>query len=91
MQEALFSHNTVEGSEGTRMGLCLRLRDEWSTETHMTKQETLLGRGAQAESSRVREPRRTATWLTASGFVGMVLDLGLSLANRLAWLILGLA
>ena len=26
----------------------------------LTKQETLLGRGAQAQSSRVREPRRTA-------------------------------
>ena len=26
----------------------------------LTKQETLLARGAQAESSRIREPRRTA-------------------------------
>ena len=26
----------------------------------LTKQETLLGKGTQAESSRVREPRRTA-------------------------------
>ena len=38
-----------------------------SEETHMlTKQEILLGRGAQAESSRVREPRRTALPLVSS-------------------------
>ena len=43
------------------MGFCLTLRNELSEETHMlTKQETLLGRGARTESSRVREPRRTA-------------------------------
>ena len=43
------------------MGSCLTLRDELSEETHvLTKQETLLGRGAQAESSRVRKPRTTA-------------------------------
>ena len=40
------------------MGSCLTLRNELSEETH--KQEILLGRGAQAESSRVRESRRTA-------------------------------
>ena len=34
---------------------------ELSEETHgLTKQEALLGRGARVESSRVREPRRTA-------------------------------
>ena len=43
------------------MGSCLTLGDELSEETHLlTKQETLLGRGAGAESHRVREPRRTA-------------------------------
>ena len=37
----------------------------------LTKQEILLGRGTRAESSRVREPRRTvAMWLAASGFHG---------------------
>jgi len=37
------------------------LRNELSEETHrLTKQEILLGRGTQVESSRVREPRRTA-------------------------------
>ena len=40
---------------------CLSLRNELSEESHvLTTQETLLGRGAWAESSRVREPRRTA-------------------------------
>ena len=35
--------------------------DELSKETHvLTKQETLLGTGTRVESSRVREPRRTA-------------------------------
>ena len=47
----------------------------------MTKQEILLGRGAWAESSRVREPRRTAM-LAVSGFMVMGLVSGLSLANH---------
>ena len=43
------------------MGSCLTLGNELSEETHvLTKEETLLGRGTQAESSGVREPRRTA-------------------------------
>ena len=43
------------------MGSCLTLGNELSEETHeLTMQETLLGRGARAESSRAREPRRTA-------------------------------
>ena len=43
------------------MGSCLTLRNELSEETHMlTKQEALLEKGAPAESSRVREPRRRA-------------------------------
>ena len=38
-----------------------RLENELSKETHvLTKQKTLLGRGAGVESRRVREPRRTA-------------------------------
>ena len=44
-----------------RVGSCLTLRNKLSEETHvLTTQEALLGRGAQAESRRVREPRRTA-------------------------------
>ena len=40
---------------------CLTVRNELSEETHaLTKQKTLLGRGAWAESGRVREARRTA-------------------------------
>ena len=47
--------------QGLRAGSCLTLGNELPEETHvLTKQETLLGRGAWAESSRVREPRRTA-------------------------------
>ena len=46
--------------QGLKAGSCLTLRNELSKETHLlTKQEILLGRGAQAESSRVKEPRRT--------------------------------
>ena len=47
--------------QGPKLGSCLTLGIELSKETHvLTKQEILLGRCAQAESSRVREPRRTA-------------------------------
>ena len=46
---------------GLKLGSCLTLRNELSEETHvLTKQEILLGKGTQVESSRVREPRRTA-------------------------------
>ena len=46
--------------QGPVMGSCLMLGNELSEETHvLTKQATLLGRGARAESSRVRGPRRT--------------------------------
>ena len=49
----------------------------------LTKQEILLGKGTRAESSRVREPRRTALpWLTVSGFMLMGLVSGRSLANH---------
>ena len=51
----------------------------------LTKQEVLLERGAQMESSRVREPRRTAlpqSWLAVLGFMVMGLVSRLSLANH---------
>ena len=50
----------------------------------LTKQEILLGKGARAESSRVREPKAncSATWLTVSGFMVMGLVSRLSLANH---------
>ena len=39
----------------------LILRNELPEETHvLTKQESLLGKGTRTESSRIREPRRTA-------------------------------
>ena len=47
--------------QGPKLGSCLTLGNELSEETHvLTKQETLLGKGARVESSRGREPRRTA-------------------------------
>ena len=47
--------------QSPRAGSCLTLGNELSEETHvLTKQKTLLGRGARGESSRVREPRRSA-------------------------------
>ena len=46
---------------GHESGLLSKHKNELSQETHaLTKQETLLGRAAQVERSRVREPRRTA-------------------------------
>ena len=46
--------------QGPKLGSCLILRNELFEETHvLTKQEILLGKGTQMESSRVREPRRT--------------------------------
>ena len=47
--------------QGLKLGSCLTLGNELFEETHvLTKQEILLGKGTQVESSRVREPRRTA-------------------------------
>ena len=47
--------------QGPKLGSCLTLGNELSEETHvLTKQEILLGKGTWVESSRVREPRRTA-------------------------------
>ena len=44
-----------------KLGSCLTLGNELSEETHvLTKQEILLAKGTWVESSRVREPRRTA-------------------------------
>ena len=46
---------------GQRVSCCLTLGNKLCKETHiLTKQETLLGMGAQAENNTVREPRRTA-------------------------------
>ena len=47
--------------QGPKRGSCLTLGNKLPKETHvLTKQEILLGKGTQVESSRVREPRRTA-------------------------------
>lgn len=58
---------------------CLTLGEELSKEVHMlTKQETLLGKGASAEGSRVRGPKRTPV----SGFMVIGLVSRLSSANH---------
>ena len=47
--------------QGPKLGSGLTLGNELSEETHvLTKQEILLGKGTQVESSRVRELRRIA-------------------------------
>ena len=48
----------------------------------LTKQETLLGRGTQVESNRIRESRRTALPLAHGLRYGMELVSRLSLANH---------
>ena len=67
------------------MGSCLTPRNEPSEETHvLTKQETLLERGARAEGGRAREPRGAALPQGSQPRVlqwAMGLVSGLSLAN----------
>ena len=47
--------------QGPKLGSCLTFGNELSEEIHvLTKQEILLGKGTRVESSRVREPKRTA-------------------------------
>ena len=66
------------------MDSCLTRRNELSEETLMlTQQETLLGRGAQVENSRVRKLRRTSL-SSGSSFMAVGLVSRLSLANHLA-------
>ena len=72
---------------GHESGLLSKHRNELSQETHaLTKQEILLGRGARAESIRVREPRRMA--LVSFQVTGLASRL--SLASHLAWPVFGL-
>ena len=61
----LYNSKVVAGRrtpfQGPKLGSCLTLGNELSEETHvLTKEEILLGKGTQAEGSRVREARRTA-------------------------------
>ena len=68
--------------QGPKLGSCLTLGNELSKETHvLTKQEILLGKDSRVESSRVREPRRTALPLAVSDFMMMGFISRLSLAN----------
>ena len=57
--------------QGPKPGSRLTLGNESSKETHvLTKQEISLGKGTWVESSRVREPRRTALPRGSLGFYG---------------------
>ena len=74
------------------VGFCLTLGNELSKEMHvLTKQETLLGRGAWAESSRGNPGGLLCLWLTVTRFMVMGFLSRLSLANHsnsrpfLAW------
>ena len=59
--KSYFSCRKMDPFQGLKLGSCLTFGNELSEETHMlTKQEILLGKGTHMESSRVREPRRTA-------------------------------
>ena len=61
MNEAGLCRIVVLQEGGLKLGSCITLGNELSEETHvLTMQEILLGKGAQVESSGVREPRRTA-------------------------------
>ena len=63
MIKMAFSYCSRKGDpfQGPKGVFSLILKNELSRETHvLTKQETLLGRGAWAESRKVWEPRRTA-------------------------------
>ena len=53
----------LPATRAPKLGSCLTLTlgNELSEETHvLTKQDILLGKGTRVESSRIREPRRTA-------------------------------
>ena len=66
--------------QGPKLGSCLTLGNELPEETHvLTKQEILLGKGTRVESSRVREPRKTAL---LHGSQSQVLVSGWFLANH---------
>ena len=69
---------------GPETGLMSNIGNELSEDTQMLiKQKILSGKGTRVESSRVREPRRTALLLgKVSGFMVMGLVSGLSLANQ---------
>ena len=61
--------------QGPKLGSCLTLGNELSKETHvLTKQEILLGKGTQENSS--------VTWLAVLGFMVMGLFSRLSLVNH---------
>ena len=70
---------------GPRVGSCLTLGNELSEETHvLTKQETLLGRGALGgeQQGKGTQENCSAMWLAVSCFMVMGLVSGLFLASH---------
>ena len=60
-QHSLICCRKEDPFQGLRVGSCLTLRNELPKKVHLLiKQKTLLGMDAQVESSKIREPRRTA-------------------------------
>ena len=55
--------------QGPKLGSCLTLRKELSKEIRADKARDFIGKGTQVESSRVREPRRTALWCGSQSWV----------------------
>ena len=53
--------------QGPKLGSCLTLGNALSEETHADKARDFIGKGTQVESSRVREPRRTALGFYGDG------------------------
>ena len=79
----------ADAFQGRKLGFCLTLGNGLSKEAHvLTKQEILLGKGTWVESSRVREPRRTALWHGLQSLFGFYGD-GISfqvILSHLFWL-----
>ena len=62
--------------QGLKPGSCLTLRREFSEQTRADKARDFIGKGTQVESSRVREPRKTALPRGSQGFMVMELVSG---------------
>ena len=75
------------------MGSSLTLRNELSEETRADKAKDFIRKGHQVgeQQGEGTQESCSATWLSVSGFMGMGFVSGLSLTNRLAWPVLGLA
>ena len=71
-------------SRAPRAGSCLTLGKELSEEIRADKARDFIGRrhGGREQEGKGTQESRSATWLKVSGFMGMGLVSGLSLANH---------